>query len=608
MKKNDWIFLLSIVLYSILFWKEMPGLNVFIFSGILLAGQVLIDPRILKIRSWLLAAAGTMCAAFCVFYYGNLLSISATFFSLLITSYFAFNQRGSVLVGVLSTVVSMLASVGFMVLRVLERQKARGASEGGKAMKRLLIVICALIVVLVFFFMYRDSSVLFLNLTKKINFDWISIGWIGFTILGALVVYGFYFHNGVGNEWDGKKPTNLDPGKEPTWTDRLMSIDSERFSGIVLLSLLNIMLLVVNGLDFAFIFGGDGNLPQGASCMEYVHQGVGTLIFSIVLAMFIILFYFRGRMNFAENGKALRILALVWIVQNALMLFSTAWRNEVYVLVFGLTYKRIGVYVYLVLTLIGLLVTAWKVQGKKTNIFLVRMNSWLFYGVWVIACFVNWDGLIVQNNLNTGLKPDLEYLNSLSDHALPGLVDYNVKHPQESAATERLTLDISEHAYVFLNKQKHLRMENKWPSYVFKADRNYRELKERKTFGKATRLNLWNCHMKSIYYFPGFENIIAFEAGNNELTNVGELGKFPNLQIVTLAGNHELVSLAGLENARKLEYLDLAGTDISDFTPLLKMKNLKRINIDRMSEEWQAKLKAANPSLELTVNYDSNSF
>src|SRR5688572_13785955 len=105
MKKNDWIFLLSIVLYSILFWKEMFGLNVFIFCGMLLAGQVLIDRRILKIRSWLLAAAGTMCAAFCVFYYGNLLSISATFFSLLITSYFAFNQKGSILVGVVSSVV-----------------------------------------------------------------------------------------------------------------------------------------------------------------------------------------------------------------------------------------------------------------------------------------------------------------------------------------------------------------------------------------------------------------------------------------------------------------------------------------------------------------------
>jgi hypothetical protein len=603
MKKNDWIFLLSILLYSILFWKEMLGLNVFIFSGVLLAGQVLIDRRILKIRSWLLAAAGTMCAAFCVFYYGNLLSIFATFFSLLITSYFAFNQKGSVLVGVLSSVVSILASIGYMVLRVIERQKARGASEGGRTMKRMLIVVFALLVVLVFFFMYRDSSVLFLNLTKKINFDWISAAWIGFTILGALVVYGFYFHNGVGDEWDGKKPANLNPGKEPTWTDRLMSIDSERFSGIVLLSLLNIMLLVVNGLDFAFIFGGDGNLPQGASCMQYVHQGVGTLIFSIVLALFIILFYFRGRMNFAENGKALRTLALIWIVQNALMLFSTAWRNEVYVLVFGLTYKRIGVYVYLVLTLIGLLVTAWKVQGKKTNIFLVRMNSWLFYGVWIIACFVNWDGLIVRNNLGTGLKPDLEYLNSLSHNALPGLVDYSVKHPQETAAVDRLTLEIPEHVYVFLNKQKQLRTENKWPSYVFKADKNYRELKERKTFGKATRLNLQSTHLRSIYYFPGFKNITAFEAGNNQLTNAGELGKFPNLHIATLAHNPGLTSLAGIENASTLEYLDLAGTNISDFTPLLKLKNLKRVNIDTMSQEWQDKLRTANPGLDLTVNY-----
>src|SRR6187551_736785 len=107
MKKTDWIFLASVLLYSILFWKQLPGLNAFIFSGILLTGQVLLDPRILKIRAWQLTALGTLCSSFCVLYYGNTLSMFATFFSLLMSSYFACNQKGSVLVGVFSSMISI---------------------------------------------------------------------------------------------------------------------------------------------------------------------------------------------------------------------------------------------------------------------------------------------------------------------------------------------------------------------------------------------------------------------------------------------------------------------------------------------------------------------
>jgi hypothetical protein len=603
MKKTDWIFLTSVLLYSLLFWKQLAGLNAFVFSGVLLAGQVLLDPRILKIRAWQLTALGSLCSSFCVLYYGNTLSIFATFFSLLMSSYFACNQKGSVLVGVFSSLISISASIAFMITRFFERRQERGENTGAsRVWKRTLIVFLALGVVLIFFFMYRDASLLFYNLTQKINFDWISFGWIAFTVVGALVVYGFYFHNSIPGmgEWDSKHPLKLDPEKEPGWIDKLMSMDSERFSGIVLLSLLNIMLLIVNGLDLAFIFSGEGKLPQGVSCMQYVHQGVGTLILSIVFAMLIILFYFRGRMNFAVNGKALRILALIWIVQNAFMLFSTAWRNEVYVLVFGLTYKRIGVYIYLLLTLIGLIVTAWKVQGKKTNAFLVRMNSWLFYSVWIIACFVNWDQLIIRNNLSTGLKPDLGYLYSLSENILPSLIDYSVKHPQETA-NAGLRLALPQRTYLFLCKQKYLRAEQKWPSYVIKSDLNYNDLKQHAVVGTSTRLDVRAQELKGIYYFPAYSTIIALEAGENDLKDIGEAGKFPNLQVFGITNNPKLTSLAGIESAGKLEYLDISGTNIEDFSPLLKLKNLKEINIDAMSDEWKQKLYAVNPTLQINT-------
>ncbi|CAN5127456.1 hypothetical protein BH09BAC5_BH09BAC5_29010 [soil metagenome] len=603
MKKNDWLFLLTVLMYSILFWKQLPGLNFLIFTSVLLAGQIFLNREILRNRRWILAAIGSLCSAICVYYYGNPLGIFSTFVSLMLCSYFAFAKNGSVIIGGFSSFISIAASIGFMIVRIVERKTQLPENPTSKSgWKKILLVIFALIITLIFFFMYRDSSLLFYNLTQKINFDWISFGWISFTILGALVTYGFYFHRSIPGliEMDEKTELKLNPVKEANWADGIMSIDSERFSGIVLMSLLNIMLLFVNGLDVSFIFGGNTKLPQGISCMQYVHQGVGTLIVSIIFAMLIILYYFRGRMNFAGNGKILKTLALIWIVQNAFMLFSTAWRNEVYVLVFGLTYKRIGVYIYLILALIGLIVTAWKVQGKKTNAFLVRMNSWLFYGVLVIACFINWDAMIFNNNTTNGMKPDLYYLNSLSNTILPELVDYSVKHPQETISSD-LRLQLPDRTYLFLCKEKFIEEENKWPSFVLKSNFNLEELARRNSFGTSKRLNVGRSEMKSIYYFPGFSNVISLEAENNDLTSVGEAGKFPELKVLDVSFNKDLISLSGLEMANQLQYLNLIGTSVSDFSPILSLKNLEHVIVDAMSEEWQQKLHAVNPDLEINI-------
>jgi hypothetical protein len=610
MKKNDWIFLATVTTYSILFYKQMPGLNFFIFSCILLCGQILMCPGIFRNKKWLFAAIGAVCTSFCVLNYNYTLCIFGSFVTLMLASYFAFNKNGSVLAGLFSSFISATSSIGFMIARFVDR--LRNKSENGKSGrvgKRTIIVLFALIVVLIFFFMYRESSVLFYQLTEKINFDWISFGWIIFTLIGALVIYGYFFHNSIPgfSEWDGKQRLILTPKEEQSGLDKLMSVESEKFSGIVLFSLLNILVLVVNGLDFTFIFCGDGKLPQGISSTEYVHQGVGMLITSIVFAMLIILYYFRGRLNFSGNGKLLRNLALLWIIQNAFMLISTAWRNDVYIFAFGLTYKRIGVFVYLLLTIIGLIVTAWKVLGKKTNAFLIRTNSLLFIGVWIIACFFNWDKIIVDFNTQKIQKPDLNYLNSLSTVILPQLISYSKNHPDQ-AEINYVGRSIQERTYLFLNDQKFLSENDKWPSYSIYPAKIYDELKDRKDFGNLVQLNLSYSEMKTIYYFPAYEKIRSLELSGNELKDLGEVSQFKNLQVLDLSNNPELKSLAGIEKADSLQYLSINGTGITDYSPLLKLKNLKKIVSGNMSAEIESQLRARNPEVEIerTNQTDSN--
>jgi hypothetical protein len=605
MKKNDLIFATTILFFSILFWKQMPGLNFFIFTILLLGGQVLMKKEVLQKRNWIFSAIGALCSTFCVLYYGNTLSIFASFFSLLIASYFAMEGKGSILIGMVSSLLSIGSSLGFMISRIIERRMERMEKKGdNKSGKRFLIVLIALLVVMVFVLMYRESSVMFYNLTQKINFDFISITWIVFTFIGALIVFGFYYHNSVPgmSDWDSKHALQLSPSKEESWMDKMMSMDSEQFSGIVLLTLLNILLLIVNGLDAAFIFGGGEKLPVGITYTQYVHQGVGMLITSIVCAMLIILYYFRGRMNFSGKVNVLRNLAIFWIIQNAFMLFSTMWRNDSYIFMFGLTYKRIGVFVYLLLTLIGLFVTAWKVYGKKTNAFLVRTNSWLFYSVWVIACFVNWDGMILNFNTKNIKEPDVVYMSSLSDNILPDLLHYTENSTMFSSDAE-LKQTLSNRIFIFLSKQKYVSEEMKWPSYQWKAASMYNEFKNSPIPESGEMLNASDQELKQIYFFPAFENVASMDLSENDLENLGDVGNYHNLTSIDLRNNHDLKSLEGIQSLDELQTIYLYGDDIKDFGPLLQLKNLKTIGINSISQEWIDQIHQINPNVEFMGNY-----
>jgi hypothetical protein len=238
-----------------------------------------------------------------------------------------------------------------------------------------------------------------------------------------------------------------------------------------MLSLLNGLLLLVNVLDLQFMFGGE-LLPANISYSEYVHQGIFSLILSIIIAIGIILWYFRGTQNFAEQ-KTLKVLAYVWIAQNLIMLLSAAYKNNLYINEFSLTYKRIGVYVFLIATATGLLFTLIKLITKRSNFYLVKANSLAWYVILVMAVPIGWDKMIAGFNIyqaqSKGKEPDVAYLWSLSYQAYPALINY----------------EISKYGKDYMNyyypKQKLISLANKedkytWQSYNLARCNGYDEI------------------------------------------------------------------------------------------------------------------------------------
>jgi hypothetical protein len=203
-------------------------------------------------------------------------------------------------------------------------------------------------------------------------------------------------------------------------TFEITALKLEHKKGVIMLVMLNLLLLFFNIFDFSFILSGK-KLPDGVDYSQYVHNGVNTLILSILLAIGIILFYFRANQNFYRNNQWLIRLTYLWILQNGLLLFGIIHKNQIYINEYGLTYKRIGVYVYLLLTCAGLLTTFWKVRYIKSVWFLLRKNTLIIYIVLIISCLINWDKLIAQNQINDAKNIDVMYLTNLSDTVLPEL-------------------------------------------------------------------------------------------------------------------------------------------------------------------------------------------
>jgi len=341
MKKNDWALVISVVIYSFLFYNQSPGLNFLLFNVSILSLLIFKNKELLKNRMWLLVASGSILSSFLIFMYSSPLAICANLFSLIILASLSFNPAVSFLTAIFQSICSVGASIVFVFLDWVDRKSKVQNFEGKRPFYvKLFLILIPFFIAVVFFLFYQSANPLFYNFTKDINLDWISIDLILFTLGGFFLMYGFFNVHRLRSVGDADINTPLMLSKsnanKSTFLNNIMQIDTENLSGIILFSMLNSLLLIVNGLDFNYLWF-DGELPKGINHKGFVHDGIGVLITSIVIAILIILFYFRGSINFYSKNKWIRVMAYVWIAQNVFMVFSTAYRNNLYIQESGLS-------------------------------------------------------------------------------------------------------------------------------------------------------------------------------------------------------------------------------------------------------------------------------
>lgn len=141
---------------------------------------------------------------------------------------------------------------------------------------------------------------------------------------------------------DDPEETNEDLTAEATKKQALLK---KQFTNMALGTLGSL-----NGLLFFFHITDISSLRQinishAPSLSQAVHGGVFNSFLALSLAMFVILGLFRPKTRYIWRNQHIPKLTLLWFIQNGLLLFTTLFRDGLYIYHFGLTDKRLGVLV-----------------------------------------------------------------------------------------------------------------------------------------------------------------------------------------------------------------------------------------------------------------------
>lgn len=430
MKNGIFIFISSII-YTYLLYNQGIGVNILLLNLVLIPTLFLSNKNYLKNKLSLLFAAGALISSVFSFVNGHAITVWVNIFSLSFLSISINLKQQTIITSLVHVVFSYITSIA----QIVKRFKVKYFSENqknGLLRKRIVIYLSSILVFTLFVILYQASNITFSIFLSQFSLTFINARVLFFYSIGFILIYAFYRPRilAVLAIYEKFLPLTVTQNNYQNYSfiGNSVTEETEFKTGVVMLSLLNGLLLLVNVLDLQFMFGGE-LLPANISYSQYVHQGIFSLILSIIIAIGIILWYFRGTQNFAQQ-KTLKVLAYVWIVQNLIMLLSAAYKNNLYINEFSLTYKRFGVYVFLIATAAGLLFTLIKLLTKRSNFYLVKANSLAWYVILVMAVPIGWDKMIAEFNIyqaqSKGKEPDGAYLWSLSYQAYSALVNYEI--------------------------------------------------------------------------------------------------------------------------------------------------------------------------------------
>lgn len=443
------------ILFNFLFWMEKQALNLLIYSLFVFI-IILFDPEKNKSKKLYLIGATQLIAAILVVINQSDLTVITWYISLAVTvGFIHFQALRSIFTSLLAAFLQIVTAPINLVKKILSTHFSNISFK--PLLKIFKFIIIPSIAIVIFSGLYSMANPVFNNyliqfntaLSQFINnvfrFFFADLSLLRFLhlVLGTLITAGVFIslknstlekaEAGCSEQLARKrrnKNTNtflyeLAEVFTGSLLKRPMALKTENIIGIISFLALNLLLLSLNAIDISTLWQGKSTGLNSSNYSADLHDGTNALILSIVMAMLVILYFFSGNLNFYRKNKTIRVLAYIWIIQNAFLVSSVLLRDFNYINAHGLTYKRIGVLVFLLLCTIGLITVYVKVAKQKTFFYLCKINGFVWYVLLLISGLVNWDVFIVSyniNNRNTSAL-DFDHLTSLSDKTLPLLIE-----------------------------------------------------------------------------------------------------------------------------------------------------------------------------------------
>lgn len=442
------LLMLSALLSDYLFWEETGGVNVLVYMVFLVGAHLALLPRYAPVRrtaGFWVAVGGCLASGGLVAWYGSAAAeLAALASGLLLVGLVNQSQLRLVSSALLTALVGVLPAVqlvasGLRVPESLDDRLRRGWYYG----KLLGLPLLALGVFQGLFAIANPhyaalSAAVWEALTGGLARLLASVsvphllflGLCAVASAGALVtvpVHYFLDYEGRFGEFVQRQRDRVASFgvRHPNFDDSrhsALALRKEWLAAVVSFGLLNALLLVVNAVDVQWLWLGFEPTP-GFDLTQFVHEGTYVLIFSILLAAGIMLWFFRRNLNFYRPGlPLLRWGATLWVAQNAVLAVSVGLRNYYYIEATELAYRRIGVYGFLLLTLFGLGTVLLKIWQRRSAFSLVRLNSWAAYAVLLLLAAGNWEIWIAEYNLQPRFtRLNIGFLLKMPPRVLPVL-------------------------------------------------------------------------------------------------------------------------------------------------------------------------------------------
>lgn len=455
------------ILFSLLFFQEKMAINLVLFDLFILAALFLLYAEARQNAAVRWFALGHLTSlAMLVVHNTDLSKITCIITLLLTVSYGLYLHRSPWFAGA-SGITNILISPYLFLSRVFRRNEKNGESR--KWSRVLRFALLPVFLLFCFYIIYSVGNHAMHQFTEKViafvgsffaRFEWEERLFL--LIPGLFICAGLLMRN-TPAYFSKKDMAHEDDltRKRISWSVRshnplynlfqtfmgkmitgMMALKNENTIGLISLCLLNALLLVVNIIDLDTVWlNFNDPREKGVNMHEIVHEGTWVLIFSIVMAMAVVLFFFKGNLNFYKNNNWLKIGTYAWIIQNTFLVASVFMRDLYYIQNYGLAYKRIGVLFFLLMVLIGLITIVVKVKNRKSIYYLLRVNAVAGLIILVLASAIHWDELIAGYNLSRKEKVplDVPFLLSLSNKTIP-LLEKNVDYLRQCSVRDSAML------------------------------------------------------------------------------------------------------------------------------------------------------------------------